>query len=85
MAGLTARRHWMDAARRRAVGTDQPDEGGYALACGARMPERISAVGLACCEGPYDEVLDALDQGMTPEERTLFERIRRDPTRRAWP
>jgi pimeloyl-ACP methyl ester carboxylesterase len=26
--------------------------GGYALACAARMPERISAVGLACCEGP---------------------------------
>jgi pimeloyl-ACP methyl ester carboxylesterase len=54
--------------------------GGYALACAARMPERISAVGLACCEGPYDKVPDALDQGMTPEERTLFERIRRDPT-----
>ena len=53
--------------------------GGYALACAARMPERISAVGLASCEGPYDEVPDALDQGMTPEERTLFERIRRDP------
>jgi pimeloyl-ACP methyl ester carboxylesterase len=30
--------------------------GGYALACAARMPERISTVGLACCEGPYDQV-----------------------------
>jgi pimeloyl-ACP methyl ester carboxylesterase len=54
--------------------------GGYALACAARMPERISAVGLASCEGPYDEVPDALRQGMTPEEQTLLERIRRDPT-----
>jgi pimeloyl-ACP methyl ester carboxylesterase len=53
--------------------------GGYALACAARMPERISAVGLACCEGPYDQVPGALEQGMTPEERTLFEGIRRDP------
>ena len=52
--------------------------GGYALACAARMPERICAVGLACCEGPYDEVPGALEQGMTPEERSLFERIRRD-------
>jgi pimeloyl-ACP methyl ester carboxylesterase len=52
--------------------------GGYALACAARMPERIWAVGLACCEGPYDEVPGALEQGMTPEERSLFERIRRD-------
>jgi pimeloyl-ACP methyl ester carboxylesterase len=53
--------------------------GGYALACAARMPERISTVGLACCEGPYDEVPGALEQGMTPAERTLFELIRRDP------
>ena len=53
--------------------------GGYALACAAGMPERISAVGLASCEGPYDEVPGALEEGMTPEERTLFERIRRDP------
>jgi len=53
--------------------------GGYALACAARMPERISAVGLASCEGPYDEVPGALEQGMSPEERRLFERIRRDP------
>ena len=53
--------------------------GGYALACAARMPERISAVGLASCEGPFDEVPGALEEGMTPEERTLFERIRHDP------
>ena len=53
--------------------------GGYALACAAGMPGRISAVGLACCEGPYDEVPGALEQGMTPQERTLFEFIRRDP------
>jgi pimeloyl-ACP methyl ester carboxylesterase len=53
--------------------------GGYALACAARMPERISAVGLASCEGPYDQVPGALEEGMTPAERTLFERIRRDP------
>jgi pimeloyl-ACP methyl ester carboxylesterase len=53
--------------------------GGYALACAASMPKRISAVGLACCEGPYDEVPGAWQQGMTPEERTLFELIRRDP------
>jgi pimeloyl-ACP methyl ester carboxylesterase len=53
--------------------------GGYALACAARMPERVSAVGLASCEGPYDEVPGALEEGMTPEERTLFERIRQDP------
>lgn len=53
--------------------------GGYALACAARMPERIGAVGLACCEGPYDEVPGALEEDLTPEERTLFERIRRDP------
>jgi pimeloyl-ACP methyl ester carboxylesterase len=53
--------------------------GGYALACAARMPDRISAVGLASCEGPYDEVPGALEEGMTPEERTLFERIRHDP------
>jgi pimeloyl-ACP methyl ester carboxylesterase len=52
--------------------------GGYALACAARLPERISAVGLASCEGPYDQVPGALE-GMTPEERTLFERIRHDP------
>ena len=54
--------------------------GGYALACAATMPGRVSAVGLACCEGPYDEVPGALEQGMTPEERTLFELIRRDPS-----
>jgi pimeloyl-ACP methyl ester carboxylesterase len=53
--------------------------GGYALACAARLPERISAVGLASCEGPYDEMPGALEEGMTPEERTLFERIRHDP------
>jgi pimeloyl-ACP methyl ester carboxylesterase len=53
--------------------------GGYALACAASMPERIGAVGLTCCEGPYDEVPGALEQGMTPAERALFERIRRDP------
>jgi pimeloyl-ACP methyl ester carboxylesterase len=53
--------------------------GGYALACAACMPERISAVGLASCEGPYDQVPGALAEGMTPEERTLFERIRHDP------
>ena len=53
--------------------------GGYALACAARMPERISAVGLASCEGPYDQVPGALEQGMSPEERRLFERIRHDP------
>jgi pimeloyl-ACP methyl ester carboxylesterase len=53
--------------------------GGYALACAARMPERISAIGLASCEGPYDQVPGALEEGMTPEERTLFERIRHDP------
>ena len=53
--------------------------GGYALACAARMPERISAVGLASCEAPYDQVPGALEEGMTPEERTLFERIRHDP------
>ena len=29
--------------------------------------------------GPYDEVPGALAEGMTPEERTLFERIRHDP------
>ena len=53
--------------------------GGYALACAVRMPGRISAVGLASCEGPYDEVPGALEEGMTPEGRTLFERIRQDP------
>ena len=53
--------------------------GGYALACAACMPERISAVGLASCEGPYDQVPGALEEDLTPEERTLFERIRRDP------
>ena len=53
--------------------------GGYALARAARMPERIGAVGLASCEGPYDEVPGALEQGMTPAEPALFERIRRDP------
>jgi pimeloyl-ACP methyl ester carboxylesterase len=53
--------------------------GGYALACAARMPERISAVGLACCEGPYDLVPGAWQEDLTPEERTLFELIRRDP------
>ena len=53
--------------------------GGYALACAARMPERISAVGLACCEGPYDQVPGAWEEDLTPEGRRLFERIRRDP------
>jgi pimeloyl-ACP methyl ester carboxylesterase len=53
--------------------------GGYALACAARMPERISAVGLASCEGPYDQVPGALEEGMTPAERTLFDHIRQDP------
>jgi pimeloyl-ACP methyl ester carboxylesterase len=52
--------------------------GGYALACAARMPERIGAVGLACCEGPWDQVPGAWED-LTPEERALFERIRRDP------
>jgi pimeloyl-ACP methyl ester carboxylesterase len=52
--------------------------GGYALACAVRMPERISAVGLVCCEGPYDQVPGAW-QELTPAEQTLFERIRRDP------
>ena len=52
--------------------------GGYALACAAWMPERVSAVGLACCEGPYDEVPAAWQEDLTPEERTLVERIRRD-------
>ena len=53
--------------------------GGYALACAARLPERISAVGLACCEGPYDQVPGALEEDLTPEGRRLFELIRRDP------
>jgi pimeloyl-ACP methyl ester carboxylesterase len=53
--------------------------GGYALACAAWMPERISAVGLASCEGPYDQVPGALEQDLTPEGRRLYERIRRDP------
>jgi pimeloyl-ACP methyl ester carboxylesterase len=39
--------------------------GGYALACAARLPDRISAVGLACCEGPYDEVPGAWQGWMT--------------------
>ena len=52
--------------------------GGYALACAARMPERISAVGLVCCEGPYDQVPGAWEEDLTSEERTLVERIRRD-------
>ena len=52
--------------------------GGYALACAARMPKRISAVGLASCEGPDDMVPGAW-QNLTPEERTLSERIRQDP------
>jgi pimeloyl-ACP methyl ester carboxylesterase len=53
--------------------------GGYALACAARMPERISVVGLASCVGPDDEVPGALEEDLTPEGRRLFERIRRDP------
>jgi pimeloyl-ACP methyl ester carboxylesterase len=53
--------------------------GGYALGCAASMPERIAAVGLACCEGPFDEVPGAWLEDMTPEERTLFALIRRDP------
>jgi pimeloyl-ACP methyl ester carboxylesterase len=52
--------------------------GGYALACAARMPGRVSAVGLACCEGPYGEVPGA-EEELSPQERTLIERIRRDP------
>jgi translation initiation factor IF-2 len=36
MAGLTARRRWMDAARRRAVGTDQPDEPAQTTSTSAR-------------------------------------------------
>jgi len=43
------------------------------------MPERISTVGLACCEGPYDQVPGAWEEDLTPEGRMLFERIRRDP------
>jgi pimeloyl-ACP methyl ester carboxylesterase len=53
--------------------------GGYALACAARMPERISAVGLASCVGPDDQVPGALEEDFTPEGRALFERVRRDP------
>jgi pimeloyl-ACP methyl ester carboxylesterase len=52
--------------------------GGYALACAARLPERVSAVGLASCEGPHDQVPGAWDE-LSPQERTLVERIRRDP------
>jgi hypothetical protein len=53
--------------------------GCYALACAACVPERISVVGLACCEGPYDQVPDAWREDLTPEERKLFQLIRRDP------
>jgi pimeloyl-ACP methyl ester carboxylesterase len=53
--------------------------GGYALACAAGMPDRITSVGLASCEGRYAEVPGALEEEMPPEERALFERIRRDP------
>jgi pimeloyl-ACP methyl ester carboxylesterase len=53
--------------------------GGYALACAARLPERVTAVGLACCEGPWDQVPDAWEEDLSSEERALVERIRRDP------
>jgi pimeloyl-ACP methyl ester carboxylesterase len=55
--------------------------GGYALACAARMPERIGAVGLASCEGPYDEVPGAWSILARPDVRDAPTRMWREGAR----
>jgi pimeloyl-ACP methyl ester carboxylesterase len=53
--------------------------GPHALACGIRIPTRVTAIGLAASPGPCDAVPGAWED--QPEEvRTLTELLRRDPS-----
>jgi pimeloyl-ACP methyl ester carboxylesterase len=51
--------------------------GPHALACGARIPERVQSVGLAASSGPLDEVPGEWED-VSPEFRSLVERLRHD-------
>ena len=52
--------------------------GPYALACAARIPDRVPKVGVAATDGPWDEVPGALNE-LSHEMRGLVELLPRDP------
>jgi pimeloyl-ACP methyl ester carboxylesterase len=52
--------------------------GPYALACAARIPERVTKVGVAATDGPWDEVPGAMND-LPSELRALVELLPRDP------
>ena len=51
--------------------------GPYALACAARIPDRVPAIGLAASPAPLDEVPSTWPQ-RSPEVRDLIKRLRKD-------
>jgi pimeloyl-ACP methyl ester carboxylesterase len=52
--------------------------GPYALACATRLPERVTAVGLASSVAPLDELPDA-EAELEDDERALVRLAREDP------
>ena len=60
--------------------------GPYALACGARLPDRVSRVAAVSSWGPIDEI-EAAYASLTTDERDLMSAVRSDPggaTERLW-
>ena len=60
--------------------------GPYALACGARLPDRVSRVAAVSSWGPIDEI-EAAYASLTSDERDLMSTVRSDPggaTERLW-
>jgi pimeloyl-ACP methyl ester carboxylesterase len=58
------------------VGTS--NGGPYAMACAARLPDRVTMVGLAATLAPLDEEPRLWDE-LSAEARDLIERLREDP------
>jgi len=60
--------------------------GPYALACGARLPDRVSRVAAVSSWGPIDEI-ELAYASLTADERDLMSAVRSDPggaTERLW-
>jgi pimeloyl-ACP methyl ester carboxylesterase len=58
------------------VGTS--NGGPYAMACAARLPDRVTMIGLAATLAPLDELPSLWDE-LPPDMRDLIMRLRQDP------